>query len=69
MENSTFWKTDMKISKKKIQELKPILKKEYGLELDGSDLENFAYKLVGYFDLLLKIYYREQTKGVTNNAK
>lgn len=47
-----------KLKKSTILSLRPIIKEEYGLDLEGSDLENFAYRLVGYFDVLAKAEQR-----------
>ena len=49
----------MKLKKQTILELGKILKEEFHLTLEGKELERFAYSLVGYFDLLLKIQFRE----------
>lgn len=50
----------MKLKKETIQELKKILKEEYDTELAPADLERFAYSLVDYFDLLIKIVHRDK---------
>jgi hypothetical protein len=47
-----------KLKKSTILELQPIIKEEYGLDLEGTALENFAYRLVGYFDVLEKAEQR-----------
>jgi len=47
-----------KLKKSTILELAPIIKEEYGLDLEGTELENFAYRLVGYFDILGKAEQR-----------
>ncbi len=52
----------MKIKKEMILELKLILKEEYGLELAGIELENFAYKLIGFYGLVIKISQRDVLK-------
>ena len=52
----------MRLKKQTILELGKILKQEFNLTLEGKDLENFAYCLVGYFDLLLKIQFREEVQ-------
>lgn len=44
----------MKLDKKIIDELGPILEEEFGIILEDKELERFAYSLLGYFDLLLK---------------
>jgi len=50
----------MKLSKERVQELGQVLKEEFNLELDDSNLEKLAYSLAGYFDLLLKIENRHK---------
>lgn len=52
----------MKLSKKTIQELKLILKEEFSMELNASELEKLAYSLVGYFDLLRKVNERSYVR-------
>ena len=52
----------MKLKKQTILELGKILKEEFNLTLGGKELEKFAYCLVGYFDLLLKIQSREEVQ-------
>ncbi len=51
------------VSKKLLGELKLILKEEFNLELNQKNLTKFASSLVGYFDLLAKIHYREYQNG------
>lgn len=57
----------MKLSKPTIQELGVILKEEFKVDLSPTDLEKFAYALVGYFSLLLKAETREQNKARFGN--
>ena len=45
----------MPISKETIEELREIMKEDYGLETTKDEAEEIAYSLVGYFDLLNKI--------------
>ncbi|HWY79440.1 MAG TPA: hypothetical protein VNW29_03720 [Candidatus Sulfotelmatobacter sp.] len=52
----------MKLKKTTIEELGIILKEEYSLDLNNKDLEKLAYSLVGYFDLTLKVSYREKVR-------
>jgi len=52
----------MKLKKQTILELGKILNEEFSLTLKGKELERFAYCLVGYFDLLLKIQFREEVQ-------
>lgn len=48
----------MKLKEATIEELKIILKEEFGYEPDRKELEKIAYSLVGYFDTLSKIVKR-----------
>lgn len=52
----------MKLKKQTMLELGKILKEEFHLTLEGKELERSAYCLVGYFDLLLKIQFREEVQ-------
>ncbi|MBI4065333.1 hypothetical protein HY409_03110 [Candidatus Gottesmanbacteria bacterium] len=51
------------LSKELLEELKIILKEEYNLELTYGELVNLANKLVGYFDLLAKLNFKENQHG------
>lgn len=51
------------LSRELINELKIILKEEYNLELPYGELTNFAYRLVGLFDLLAKLNIKEEQHG------
>lgn len=48
------------INKKLLNELKQILLEEFNLNLDSKELTGFATSLIGYFDLLLKIDWRNR---------
>lgn len=50
------------LSETTIQELKQILKEEYGRDLDLKEASETAHTLVDYFDSLAKIYHREKVK-------
>jgi len=54
------------LSKATIQELKQILKEEYGREIDLREASEIAHTLVGYFDLLAKIYHQIKTQNDDN---
>ena len=58
----------MKLTKPLIFELGQILREDYKTILDGKDLEKFAYSLVGYFDLLLKVENRHRFGNSPNRA-
>lgn len=44
----------MRLSKKTLDELKIIMKEEFGLSMSDSEVADFGGSLVGYFDLLLR---------------
>jgi hypothetical protein len=52
-----------------IQELKQILKEEYGRNVDLKEVSKIAHTLVGYFDLLAKIRHREKVKNKYDDDK
>ena len=51
------------ISPNLVEELKIIIKGHYGKDLEIEKVAQIAENLVGYFDLLLKIYHREKMKN------
>lgn len=54
----------MPISSQTVKELKQICSEEYGREISDAEAHEIASGLVGYFDLLAKIYHRiEVPKG------
>lgn len=48
------------MSEKIVHELKQILEEEYGQDVDLKEASEIAYNLVNYFNLLAKIYHREE---------
>lgn len=50
------------LSPKLIEEFKQIMKTEYGVELNDMDARRAVTNLVGYFDLLAKIDYKNKQK-------
>lgn len=44
-----------KLSQTKIKELSTIIAEEFGIIMNPSDTERFAYSLLGYFKLLIKL--------------
>ena len=46
-----------------IQELKQILEEEYKRNVDLKETSEIAHTLVGYFDLLAKIYHQMKTQN------
>jgi hypothetical protein len=57
----------MPISQEKIEELRQILKEDYGRDVSQTDTSEIAHTLVGYYDLLAKIYHREKTETNDTN--
>jgi hypothetical protein len=57
------------LSQTTVEELRQILKEEYGKDVSQADASEIAHTLVGYFDLLANIYHREKTENNndTNN--
>jgi hypothetical protein len=55
------------LSQATIEELRQILKDEYGKDMNQADVSEIAHTLVGYYDLLAKIYHREKTENNNNN--
>lgn len=53
----------MLLNEEMIQELKQILKEEYGRDLDLKEASEIAHNLVGYFNLLTEICQREKEKS------
>jgi len=52
----------MNFKKETIVELGKVIDKEFKVKLNNKDLVELAYCLLGYFDLLLKIKYREEVQ-------
>lgn len=50
----------MAISETTIEEFRQILKEDYEEEMTLEKASKILYTLVGYFDLLAKIYHREK---------
>lgn len=46
-----------------IEELKVIIKEDYGRDFSFSEVTEIADGLIGYFDLLGQIYHREKIKN------
>jgi len=53
----------MPISEATIREMREILHEDYGREVTQAEASEITHALVGYFDLLAKIYHREATKN------
>jgi hypothetical protein len=50
------------VSQQIVEELKTIIKEDYGKDLETKEVAQIAENLVNYFDLLAKIYHREKVK-------
>jgi hypothetical protein len=44
-----------------------VIKQEYGIDLTLAESTEILETLVGYYDLLAKIYHRDKTKNNDNN--
>lgn len=52
----------MALNEKTIRELQQILKEEYGRDLSFTETTEIANGLVGYWNLLARIYHQENMK-------
>jgi len=57
------------LSESTIQELKQILEGETGQELTLKEASEIANALVGYYDILAKIYQRENENDTRRNGQ
>ncbi|MGB9726693.1 MAG: hypothetical protein ACPLXB_01190 [Minisyncoccia bacterium] len=48
------------VSQQLVEELKTIIKEDYGKDLEIKEIAQIANNLVGYFNLLAKIHLREK---------
>ncbi len=55
------------VSQTLLSELRMILKQDYGVELEAQMLSDFANNLVGFFELLLIIEKKTNTKQAYEN--
>ena len=53
------------VSKERILELQQIIKEDYDREVSFSEASEIANGLVGYFDLLAKLYHQDRTHSQT----
>lgn len=51
------------LSQETVEALRQILKEDYGRDVSRADASEIAHTLVGYYDLLAKIYHREKTES------
>ena len=54
------------VSKELVSELQTIIKEEYEKEVSFEEASDIANGLVGYFDTLAKIHYRDEKETVKN---
>jgi len=59
----------MAISEATIKEIQQILKEDYGKDITYAEASEITRTLVGYFDLLAKIYHREKTENNYDDNK
>lgn len=57
----------MAISEATIKEMRQVLKEDYGKDITQAEASEITRTLVGYFDLLAKIYHREKIKNNSDN--
>jgi hypothetical protein len=57
----------MNISREKIEELREIMKAEYGYSCDYGEAEKMATELLSAYDLLLKINYENYDEQENDN--
>jgi hypothetical protein len=50
------------VSGERLSELQFILKEEYGREVSLEEASEVAINLIGYFDLLAKVYHRDKVE-------
>jgi len=55
------------ISQQLLNELKRIFKEDYGGDLEIKEVAQIADNLVGYFNLLAKIYHQKKVKNKYDN--
>ncbi len=55
------------VSQQLIEELKIIIKEDYGKDLEIKEVSQIANNLVGYFNLLAKIYHQMKTHNNEDN--
>lgn len=53
----------MKISEATIEEFRQAVKEDYERDITSAEASEITHTLVGYFDLLAKIYHREKNKN------
>ena len=55
------------LSEKTIEELRLILREDYGREINRAEASEIALGMVGYFDLLANIWHRGKIKNDNND--
>lgn len=59
----------IQVSKERVIELQMIIKEDYGRELNFAQVSSIAHDLVGYFDLLAKLYHEQKDDYENANGK
>ena len=54
------------LSKETLNELRVILLEEFSYEMNDSELENFAKRLVGLFEMLMRLESESAVRKVSN---
>lgn len=54
------------LSKETLNELRIILLEEFNYEMNDSDLENFAKRLIGLFEMLMRLESESEVRKVSS---
>ncbi len=54
------------LSKETLDELRTILLEEFDYEMNDSDLENFAKRLIGLFEMLMRLESESKVRKVSS---
>jgi hypothetical protein len=57
------------LKKELLNELREIVKEDFGKNLNDEELFEFGNNLLSYFELLAKIYFREKESSSENSIK
>ena len=61
--------TFMPLNQELLNELKEILRKDYGKELSREELFEIGSTLISYFELLARIYFRKEKKEFDSSQR